>query len=154
MTAIFWILKKIILEQKKSVRKIWTNFLGIMKLEENWTGISLFPRNLGQVMKLLVQTSVLDFMPNACTEEGMMEAATASPSCCWRRLLTPEIQPVKRGAAAQQEPPWERHPRGHGGRSAPINTLWVCPRLIPMHARSACRSKGDKLISYKAVIHW
>lgn len=134
--------------------KTWTNFLGIMKLEENWTGISLFLRNLGQVMKLLVQTSVLDFMPNACTEEGMMEAATAWPSCCWRSLLTTEIQPVKHGAAAQQGPPWERDPGGRGGRSALINMLWVCPRLIPMHARSACRSEGDKLISYKAVIQW
>lgn len=71
--------------------------MGISKLEES-RGKSLFPRNLGQVMKLLVQTSVLDFMPNACTGEGMMEAAIASPSCCCKWLLATEMEPVKRGA--------------------------------------------------------
>lgn len=54
-------------------------------------------------MKLLVQTSVLDFMPNACTEEGMMEAGTAWPSCCWKRLLTTEMKPGDGEPAAQQE---------------------------------------------------
>lgn len=49
-------------------------------------------------MKLLVQTSVLDFMPNACTGEGMMEAAIASPSCCCKWLLATEMEPVKREA--------------------------------------------------------
>lgn len=46
-----------------------------MRLEENWTGISLFARNLGQVMKQLVQTSVLDFMPNACIRGGNDESS-------------------------------------------------------------------------------
>lgn len=138
------------------MRKTWTNFLGIRKLEENWIGRSLFPRNLGQVMKLLVQTSVLDFMPNACPEEGMMEAAPAWPSCCGQRLLTPGMEPWNREPAAQQEHlRAPRDPGGmDGGRSALINMLWVCPRLIPMHARSVCRSTGDKLISYKPVIQW
>lgn len=142
MTATFWIEKERYRSRKIQWRKLGTDTSGIRELEENWTGKSLFPKNLGQVLKLLVQACLMSCLMHIQSKEWWEKAEWHQPEhhraavqrCWW--LMNAEIMPVKQGACwSEGSPPEDIHTALP--RSPPEDIHAALPRSPPEDIHAA-----------------